>query len=128
MAVNGFHHIALATKDMEKSLAFYVQGLGSTVVHSFPMGDSGKTIYLVDMGNNAVLEIIPRDLEGAEANGRFFHICLTSTDVQADFDKAVAAGATVRTAPKESMLGTMKVCNAFVIGPDDEVIEYLQQL
>ena len=128
MAVNGVHHIALATKDMDKSLAFYVEGLGGKVVHSFPMGNSGKSIYLVDLGNNAVLEIIPRPLENAEVDARFFHLCLASTDVQADFDKAIAAGATVRSEPKESMLGTMKVCNAFVIGPDDEVLEYLKAL
>jgi len=36
------------------------------------------------------------------------------------------AGATSQSEPKEMVLGTMPVCNAFVKGPDGEVIELFQ--
>ncbi|MDR3172660.1 MAG: VOC family protein [Treponema sp.] len=126
MRFNGFHHIGLWVKDAEKSLDFYTRGLGGTVVFSFPMGDSGKTVYLVDLGNNAVVEIIPRGNGEEEANARWAHIALRSGDTQTAYDAAMKAGAVSQTAPADLRLGTMAVRNAFVLGPDNEVIEFFQ--
>ena len=50
MQFNGFHHIGLIVDDAERSLKFYTEGLGGKVTFSFPMGGSGKEIYLEDLG------------------------------------------------------------------------------
>jgi lactoylglutathione lyase len=126
MRFNGFHHIGLWVQDSAKSLDFYIKGLGGKVVFSFPMVDSGKTIYLVDLGDNAVIEIIPRGNGEKESNARWAHIALRTGDAQAAYDAAVKAGAISRTAPSDMQLGTMAVRNAFVLGPDNEVIEFFQ--
>jgi lactoylglutathione lyase len=126
MRFNGFHHIGLWVKDAGKSLDFYTRGLGGTEVFSFPMGDSGKTIHLVDLGDNAVVEIIPRGNGEEERSARWAHIALRTGDARAAYDAALKAGALSQTAPGDALLGAMAVCNAFVLGPDNEVIEFFQ--
>jgi lactoylglutathione lyase len=126
MKFDGYHHIGLWVKDAEKSLAFYTQGLGGEVVFSFPMANSDKTIYLVDLGNNGVIEIIPRGNGEEEANAHWAHIALKTDDARDAYDAALKAGAVSRSEPHDVNLGAMPVCNAFVYGPDREIIEFFQ--
>ena len=126
MICNGFHHIGLIVSDVEKSLEFYTKGLGGKEIFSFPMSNSDKAIYLVDLGDNAVVELIPRGHTQEEVDARWAHIALRCEDARAAYDVAIAAGACERIAPQDMMLGTMAVCNAFVYGPDGEQIELFQ--
>jgi lactoylglutathione lyase len=126
MQFDGYHHIGLLVKDPQKSLDFYTQGLGGKITFSFPMGDSGKTIHLVDLGNNAVIELIPRGSGEEEAGAHWAHIAIRTDDAPGAYDLALKAGAVSRSEPKDNVLGTMPVCNAFVLGPDHEVIEFFQ--
>lgn len=126
MKFNGYHHIGLITGDAEKSLKFYTEGLGGKITFSFPMGDTGKTIYLVDLGGNAVVEIIPRGCGKDEANAHWAHIAVATDDARAAYALALKAGAVTQSEPRDALLGTMAVCNAFVTGPDGEVIEFFQ--
>ena len=128
MQFNGYHHVGLFAADVRKSLDFYTKGLGGKETFSFPMGDSGKTIYLVDLGGNAVIEIIPRGNGEEEVNAHWAHLAVRTDDAKAAYATAVKAGAVSRSEPNEAILGTMKVCNAFVYGPDREVIEFFQIL
>ena len=125
MKFDSFHHIGLQVKDAQKSLDFYT-ALGGKVVHSFPMGDNAGTIYLVDLGNNAVVEIIPRGNGQEEKDPHWAHVALRTDDARAAYDLAIKSGAVTRTEPKEAGLGTMAVTLAFVYGPDREVIEFFQ--
>jgi catechol 2,3-dioxygenase-like lactoylglutathione lyase family enzyme len=126
MKFTGYHHIGLAAKDVEKSLEFYTQGLGGTISASFPMGNTGKSIYLVDIGGHAVVEILPFGNDESETNPRWAHIALETDDARAAFAMAIKAGATIKSEPREIKLGTMAACNAFVLGPDGESIEFFQ--
>jgi lactoylglutathione lyase len=90
------------------------------------MANSDKTIYLVDLGNNAVVEIIPRGNGEEEANAHWAHVAIRTDDARAAYDLALKAGAASRSAPQDMNLGTTAVCNAFVLGPDHEVIEFFQ--
>jgi lactoylglutathione lyase len=128
MQFNGYHHVGLFVKDARKSLDFYTQGLGGKVVFSFPMSGTDQIINLVDLGNNAVIEIIPRGNGEEEVNAHWAHLAFRTDDAKTAYDKAIKAGAVSRSEPKENMLGTMAVCNAFVYGPDKEVIEFFQTL
>jgi len=121
----GYHHIGLIVDDAERSLAFYKK-LGAAETFSFPYGGEGMKIYLVDVGGHAVLEIIPRGNAGEESNARFAHIAIQTDDARAAYDLAMEAGAVSRTAPNDVKLGSMDACIAFVLGPDQEVIEFFQ--
>jgi lactoylglutathione lyase len=126
MAFNGYHHIGLSTDNPERSLWFYTVGLGGKQVGHFPMGSSGKTIHLVDLGGNAVVEILPLGNEGPEASARWAHIALATDNAREAYALALRAGALSRSEPADVTLGEMAVCNAFVYGPDGEVIEFFQ--
>ncbi|MCL2879055.1 MAG: VOC family protein [Treponema sp.] len=126
MKINGYHHLGLWVKDTQKSLDFYTR-LGGKVIHSFPMGDSGKKINLVDMGKNAVIEIIPRGEGKEEANAHWAHAAIRTDDARAAYDLAIKAGAVTQSEPKDVMLGTMAATIAFVYGPDRELIEFFQE-
>ena len=126
MQFQGFHHIGLSVKDAEKSLRFYTEGLGGKQIFQFPYADTGRLIYLVDLGGNAVVEILPFENENAEANARWAHIAVATDDTRAAYALALAAGALSKSAPKDVLLGDMAVCNAFVLGPDGEVIEFFE--
>ena len=127
MSVHGYHHIGLIVKDGNTSLAFYTEGLGGKHTFSFPMGETGKSIHMVDIGGNAVVELIPQGKGDPETNARFSHIALATDDARGDYARALAAGALSRTEPKDILLGTKPVCIAFVTGPDAEVIEFFQE-
>jgi lactoylglutathione lyase len=125
MKFDGFHHIGLAVNDEQKSLEFYKK-LGGVETFSFPMGDTGKKIYLVDIGGHAVVEIIPRGVVGEEENVRFVHIAIETDDARAAYELALKAGAVSRSVPNDANLGSMAVCTAFVYGPDKEIIEFFE--
>ena len=127
MAITGYHHIGLFVADMDKSYRFYVEGLGAKEIFSFPVPDMPeKTIYLVDLGGGAVIELIPRGEGKEEQNAHWAHIALETDDCEAAYALAIKAGAEERQAPNHSYLGTMEKNNAFVYGPDREVIEFFQ--
>lgn len=126
MAFNGYHHIGLLVRDMDKSLKFYTEGLGGKVTFSFSMGGDGPLIYLVDLGGNAVVELIPTGNGQEEQNARWAHIAVATDDCRGAYAMAIEAGARTKSEPADMNLGTMPVCNCFVYGPDDEQIEFFQ--
>ncbi|MCL1795249.1 MAG: VOC family protein [Clostridia bacterium] len=126
MRFSGYHHIGLIVDDAEKSLRFYTEGLGGRLQFSFPMSGTDQSIHLVDLGGNAVVEIIPRGNEGSEANARWAHIALATDNARQAYALALEAGALTRSEPKDVSLGAMPACIAFVTGPDGEVIEFFQ--
>jgi len=125
MQFNGIHHLGLWVKDAQKSLDFYTQ-LGGKVIHSFSMPDLDGTISLVDLGNNAVVEIIPRGNGEEEVNAHWAHVAIRTDDARAAYDLAMKAGAVSHIEPKDVNLGTMAATIAFVLGPDKEVLEFFQ--
>lgn len=125
MSFTGYHHIGLYVRDAEKSLAFY-RALGGEVTFSFPMGDTGKIIHMVDMGGGAVVEIVPSGTDDKEANARWAHIALETQDARAAYELALRAGAMEKSPPKDVMLGTMSACTAFVFGPEGECVEFFE--
>jgi len=128
MSFNGYHHIGLKVKDTEKSMEFYTKALGGKVTLTFhPGNDSSKNIYMVDLGGNAVIEILPGGNDAEEANARWAHVAVRTDDAKAAYDAAIKAGAVSRMEPKDVSLGpTYPACIAFVYGPDKEIIEFFQ--
>jgi catechol 2,3-dioxygenase-like lactoylglutathione lyase family enzyme len=127
MKINGYHHIGLYVKDSEKSRAFY-ESLGGKVRHSFLSKTTGKNVYLIDLGGGAVIEVIPKGIGKAETDPHWVHAAFKTEDPGAEYDAALKAGATSMQEPKEITLGAMAATNAFVLGPDGEVIEFFKEM
>ena len=125
----GFHHIGLKASDFDASRAFYA-ALGMREVLSW--GEGERAITMFDVGDGGMIEIFANGGEEYSANGKWSHLALHVADVDAAFDTALAAGATVVTPPKtvelqsRPRLATIRV--AFVAGPDGEQIEFFREL
>jgi hypothetical protein len=103
--------------------------LGLQFVRSW--GDASKQAAMFDTGAG-IVEIFSGGPAQAE-EGFIVHLALTSSDVDADYNRALAAGATSQKIPadydiKASEGSGMKVRIAFVISPTGEVIELIRSL
>ena len=129
----GYAHVAIASNNFEKSLAFY-QALGMTIYTQWGEGDA--RIALLDMGEGALLELFSKPAlntdktAGLEDGAPFMHFAFSAEDVDAAYHTALAAGATPLIAPKNAPLQshpvplTLRV--AFVKGPCGEELEFFK--
>ncbi len=129
----GFHHLALNTSDLEKSVKFYTECLGFTVYRRWKSGDGSKDICLLDCGNGNKMELFssanPRTTYDEEA-GNVIHIAFRVDNAKYWFDKTVSFGAEVHMEIAEKVLPADPPINCilgFVKGPDGELIEFFQE-
>ncbi|MDR0861969.1 MAG: VOC family protein [Oscillospiraceae bacterium] len=127
MDSKGFHHVGLYVADEQRSLAFYRDGLGGKVVHSFSVG-ADKSNWLIDLGGGAIVELIPFGAGEAKVTIGWAHIAIEVEDTRKAYDAAVAAGATTWIAPTTEIEIGKPVCLAYVYGPDHEIIEFYQDM
>ena len=123
----GFHHIGLRVADADRSAGFY-RAIGARDYFSFPISGTGKSIVMLKFAEGAVIELLPKDDTKEPSEAGWVHIALSVDNCSEAFALALAAGARTKQPPEEKFLGTMHVWNAFVIGPDDETIEFFQVL
>jgi glyoxylase I family protein len=128
LSASGFHHIALRARDYEKSLAFYTEGLGFTLAHSW--GEGEKRIALLDMGDGNYVELFASAPGQSPPPGEeaapwpYFHLALRSTDVDADIEKVRALGCPITVEPKSVDVNGKTIRVGFFLGPDGEVLEF----
>jgi len=131
LAGGGLHHVALRATDFERTLRFYCEGLGFARKMAWTMG-KGRKAAMLDAGDGNYLEVFSDGDPEDPAEARLAHFCLRTGDCQSAFDRAIAAGAGERLAPKtveiddEVTGGKVELTLAFVKGPDGEVIEFIQ--
>ena len=122
----GLHHIAMNVRSLKDTIAFY-EAIGCSFVRAWP-ADAPKTA-MVDAGG-VCLEFFENDLGDPEADAVLPHLAFRSNDVDGDFAAALAAGATVRTEPRDVVLPSEKPFPAriaFVFGINGEVVEFFQE-
>lgn len=128
----GIHHIALRASDLERSIRFYTQALGFQVIARWQEGS--ETIAMLDTGNGTILEIFHGGVSGEHTwdhtAGAMFHLAFSVDDVDNAFHRALQHGATGKIPPQDVDLPAqpqvLHVHNAFVYGPDGEVLEFFK--
>lgn len=125
----GFHHIALKASDFEKSLEMY-KALGLTEYARW--GDSEKTIALLDIGDGGKIELFSNGGDEYSENGKWNHFAMSVDDVDAAYETALKAGFKPHIAPKvvplDSSPRKISINIAFVIGPDNEQVEFFKEV
>jgi catechol 2,3-dioxygenase-like lactoylglutathione lyase family enzyme len=128
------HHVSLRVADLERSIAFYRDGLGLTLGHAFEL--RGRRFALMVAPRGGRVELVESEAGARRSSERdvLWHFALETDDVQAALDRAVAAGAQV-TVPltaldlDDEVTGRpFRVRLAFVRGPDAEEVELIEEL
>jgi catechol 2,3-dioxygenase-like lactoylglutathione lyase family enzyme len=126
----GFHHVALRTADLDKSLAFY-KGLGMKEVVRW--GEGGGEIVMLDIGDGGIIELFANNGESYPAEGRWQHFALEVEDVEAAYSLALHIGGKPSIAPKivpldDARPAPIAIHIAFVEGPSGEQLEFFKQV
>ena len=127
--VQGFHHVAIQCKDIDKSIAFY-SAIGGTVYRTW--GEGKARACMICVGKENYLELFAAGAPDRPADKTVVHFAFRSTDTTSDFAKAIAAGA-VETKPVAdftipSQPEPLSIRFAFCKGLDGEIIEFFQIL
>lgn len=126
----GFHHVALRTTDLNKSLKFYM-GLGMKEVMRWGAGEN--EIVMLDIGDGGIIELFANRGVDYPAEGRWQHFAIGVDDVEAAYALALVLGGKSAIAPKVVHLNDAKpksaaIQVAFVEGPDGEQVEFFRRV
>lgn len=125
-----FHHVALRTTDLERSLAFY-KGLGMKEIVRW--GERELEIVMLDIGDGGRFELFANRGVDYPAEGRWQHFAIGVDDVEAAYELALSLGARPFIPPKTVPLNDARpvpiaIHIAFVEGPDGEQVEFFKQV
>ena len=123
-------HIFLAVKDINRSIEFYTKAFeGTKVLYEFQI--DGFDITMLGLGNGVVLELLQRPYD--ESDGKWQHIAFECTDIDAQYQRLMDAGATIRMPFEKTTVlkgrngyPDTHCCGVHVLGPDGEEIELCQ--
>ena len=126
----GFHHVALRTTCLEKSLEFY-KGLGMKEIVRW--GEGSLEIVMLDIGDGGRIELFASRGVDYPAEGRWQHFAVEVDDVEAAYSLALHLGGKPHTAPKivpldDARPSPIAIQVAFVEGPDGEQLEFFKQV
>ena len=144
--INGVHHVAMATQDIDRIVAFYSQHLGFEVISEGQWADRPIIDDIIDVRESAARTAMLRagnvyvevfqylnpepgagDPERPVYNPGYTHFCLDVTDIDAEYERLGAAGMTFHGPPptREQLGG--KIRALYGRDPDGNVIE-LQEI
>ncbi len=125
----GFHHIALRCRDIEKSLSMY-KGLGMTEYARWGEGD--ELIVMLNIGDGGIIELFANGGDRYADEGKWQHFALSCNDVEAVYEKALSLGfrpfIEPKTVPLDSSPERMSINIAFVLGNDNEQLEFFRKV
>ena len=123
-------HVMLRVMDLNRSLAFYRDTLGMQVLRQvdYEAGQFTNVFLSFDANTESSLELTYNwhQTEAYEKGRVFGHLALMVDDVHATVAALEQAGVRIKTPPKQMVHGTRTI--AFVLDPDDNLIELLEPL
>ncbi len=123
-------HVMLRVMDLNRSLAFYRDTLGMQVLRQvdYEAGQFTNVFLSFDANTESSLELTYnwQQTEAYEKGRVFGHLALMVDDVHVAVAALEQAGVRIKTPPKQMAHGTRTI--AFVLDPDDNLIELLEPL
>ena len=119
-------HTMLRVADLDKSIAFYTDVLGMTLLERFENSEYRYTLVFVGFDDGgATIELTHNwDTNEYDLGNAFGHLALGVTDIYAACDKIKALGGKVTREPGPVKGGETHI--AFVTDPDSYQIELIQ--
>jgi glyoxylase I family protein len=131
LPATGLHHVALKTRDWDRSTAFYRDVLGFTLKISWTM-PNGLRAAMFDMGGSQYLEMFEDPAYTPSPDGALLHLALRTNEVDAATARVRAAGMRITIEPKDVVFdttngfGEVHIRLSFFIGPNGETWEFFQ--
>jgi len=137
----GFHHVAIRSRDFDKTVGFYTRALGFTPRINWQQAP--RRAVMLDAGDGNYLEVF-EDLNapagggsgdgpsggGSSGGGPILHFALRCDDTDAAIKRARDAGCEVTMEPTsidvEAREQRVPIRIGFCKGPDGELIEFFQ--
>lgn len=124
----GFHHAGLASADLERSLKFYIDGLGGKLMRSW--GEGKDRIVMVDMGWRRGAGDIRQGGDSRSKTPSLDYFAFQVDSPDEAYEAALKAGASSHMEPQDMVLPSEPPCPirvAFAKGPDGEILEFIHQ-
>lgn len=145
--INGVHHVAMATGNIDRIVAFYTEHLGFDLIMDTEWADRPAIDEIVGLKNSAAKQAMlkagnvfvevfeylspvgkPGDPNRPAADHGYTHFCLDVTDIDAEYERLLGAGMTFHCPPAPlSKLGSGKIRAIYGRDPDGNLIE-LQEI
>jgi len=125
----GFHHVAIATRDVKANHAFYTDVMGMQLLHTTDRPEQKYSLAFVgydDEERTAVLELTYNyGVERYELGTAFGHIAIGVPDVKSACERVRNNGGKVTREPGPVKGGSSVI--AFVEDPDGYKIEFIER-
>jgi glyoxylase I family protein len=125
----GFHHVAIAARDFDRSLDFYRRVLGFAEVRQWK-GKEGHRAAMLDTGDGSLLEVFERPAWDAPREGSILHFALRCAEPDVVIERVRDSCAVVTMEPKDITIASdppLPARIAFFKGPDGEIIELFRE-
>lgn len=126
MSINGTHHVAIITRNLEALQQFYVDVLGLPVVGSVKR--TGINILFVGAGDTAIELVENKTAEGPRHGSGWNHIALEVTDLDQTVADLQQQGVVFHVMPKEFPAERPHFRLAFCKDPDGNDVEFVQTI
>jgi len=131
------NHVVVQVSDLERSVDFYTTAFDLQVTNTIKQityfNEDGSTSQrnaelrlLKFPGQDFVYEMIQSSSMDSLGTGHFLHVGVDVTNIELAFERAVAAGAEVVVPVRKVKASDIEVMQAFLKGPDGEMIELMQ--
>jgi lactoylglutathione lyase len=126
--ITALAHVAIRSKDVERSVAFYAGRLGFTEMMRLNFDDGRLMLVYLRITDTMFLELFP-DAEGDRAPGKMAvginHFCLEVDDLEAVVARLAAADVPLTQPLKKGLDGNWQ---AWIEDPDGVRIELMQMM
>lgn len=124
--ITGFGHVAIKVTDLDRSLAFWEQGLGFPEMLRLKHDDGTTWLVYLRITDEVFLEIFPGAendrAPGWNANG-VNHLCLTIEDIEGTTQRIEAAGIKLTSPIQMGLDGNRQ---AWIEDPDGNRVELME--
>lgn len=128
--LSGFHHVCIKTRDWERTMQFYRDVLGCT--EKIAWRAAPQRAIMLDSGGGNYVEVFEDLAYQPAPDGAIVHFAFRTSRLDEVAARVRAFGAKITMEPKDVTIATTNGAGAvpvrifFCLGPNGEVIEFLQ--